>query len=519
MMSSPNKLHPISYVNGLITAIKQNFFVFIVFIFFQLKDFDFSNPKSYIWPGLLFTIFVITYCSQIIKAYTTRYWIDNDKFILTKGLFNKERKELNIERIQSIDTSQTLINQLIGGVELKIKTPSDGIELSVITKKQSELIEQQIDHLQLEILNGKNTEVNQINQDKVDIEINKDRVQDKDKYNTNDKLLQQQIYHMPFKQLLFMSLTSGAIGLAFATIGPTFGVFSNFIPWSKLGETFGVIAHALTITIIAIVVCIIAISYVVGTILNIMRYFDFCVTYDAKQLKITYGLFNKKKITVPTERVQAIVEQQSYVRRIFGYTAIHFIITSDFNINNDNDDGNNNGNIIVLPFIKRKHAYQVIQKLIPEMEFQQIVPGMPRKGFHRHFLIPTLVVIAVTVCCLYFWSQFLWLIVSMATIVILLFIVKAIIYTKNAGLKITNNELTIRTITLFNRRTYYLKRNKIIGFDTFQHPLLKRSHLINFKVIIAKGLDKKKIGLKFATEKQVLILKDWFERGESHERN
>ena len=48
--------------------------------------------------------------------------IEEDHFILTTGVFNKERKELNISRIQSADTSQGLINQIVGGVELIIKT-------------------------------------------------------------------------------------------------------------------------------------------------------------------------------------------------------------------------------------------------------------------------------------------------------------------------------------------------------------------------------------------------------------
>lgn len=51
---------------------------------------------------------------------------------------------------------------------------------------------------------------------------------------------------------------------------------------------------------------------------------------ENEQLKIEYGLFNKKKVTVPTKQLQAVVERQSYIRRLFGYTAIHFIITSDF---------------------------------------------------------------------------------------------------------------------------------------------------------------------------------------------
>ena len=59
-------------------------------------------------------------------------------------MVNIKHKELNLNRIQSLDTTQGLINQLVGGVRLQIKTPSDGIELETISKQQSELIERTI---------------------------------------------------------------------------------------------------------------------------------------------------------------------------------------------------------------------------------------------------------------------------------------------------------------------------------------------------------------------------------------
>ncbi len=37
--------------------------------------------------------------------------------------------------------TQGVVNQIIGGVDLQIKTPSDGIVLSVISKKQGEYLE------------------------------------------------------------------------------------------------------------------------------------------------------------------------------------------------------------------------------------------------------------------------------------------------------------------------------------------------------------------------------------------
>ena len=118
---------------------------------FNFKDFDFTNIREYIVPAVLFIIFLISFIGQILKVYQTRYWIENNHFILTTGIFNKERKELDISRIQSVDTSQSMINQIVGGVQLQIKTPSDGIELSTISKSQSIELEHTIKDIQTDI--------------------------------------------------------------------------------------------------------------------------------------------------------------------------------------------------------------------------------------------------------------------------------------------------------------------------------------------------------------------------------
>lgn len=72
--------------------------------------------------------------------------IENNHFILTTGVLNKERKELNISRIQSVDTTEGFVNQIVGGVELIIKTPSDGIELSTISKSKVNWLKVRLKH-------------------------------------------------------------------------------------------------------------------------------------------------------------------------------------------------------------------------------------------------------------------------------------------------------------------------------------------------------------------------------------
>ena len=56
MIFKPQKLHPISYFTGLIDVIKQNIFVIIVFIGFNIWNFDFTNIRHYIGPGIFLLI-------------------------------------------------------------------------------------------------------------------------------------------------------------------------------------------------------------------------------------------------------------------------------------------------------------------------------------------------------------------------------------------------------------------------------------------------------------------------------
>lgn len=133
-----------------------------------------------------------------------------------------------------------------------------------------------------------------------------------DGYNTEVTNQSIHLYKLNFKELLFMALTSGAIGVAFAAVSPIIGSLSNVIPWNWLTDEFAQISEAIFVIVLMMVAMVVAISYIVGTLIVIIRNFNYTVTQNENQLNIKYGLFNVKSITVPTDRVQAIVEKQSF---------------------------------------------------------------------------------------------------------------------------------------------------------------------------------------------------------------
>ncbi|MDU0463248.1 PH domain-containing protein [Staphylococcus ureilyticus] len=501
-MYSPQKLHPISYITGIIEAIKQNIILIFIFLVFNLRNFDFTDYKSYIYPGIITIIFLISFIIQILKVYNTRYWIENDHFILATGIFSKERKELNIRRIQTLDTSQGIINQIVGGVILQIKTPSDGIELDTVSKNQSDFIQQTLKEKQQKLT--QNSEIVDYNNSFAEQDAEKEQKMQSPAMN---------IYKLNFKELLFMALTSGVIGVAFATLSPVMFALSDILPWHKITNTFSEIFQTAFMIILMIVVLVIVVSYIFGTIIEIVRNFNYTVKQQGTQLNIQYGLFNVKSITVPTDRVQAIVERQSFIRKLFGYTSIHFVITSDMD-GVDKDDVTLGGNVMILPFIKRQKAFYLINHLIPDMKFTEPKLGMPWRGFHRCFWRESLVLLIGATIATYYWSVWSFVI---AGCLILIMILHSFIVIKSSGLNLNHDELVVRNVTMFGFKNTYFKHNKLLGMEMSENPFLIRSNLANFKFIIAKAAGSAEIGLKYSEVSHVEKLKSWYLRGDFDE--
>ena len=72
------------------------------------------------------------------------------------------------------------------------------------------------------------------------------------------------IYKLNFKELLFMALTSGVIGVAFATLSPVMFALSDILPWHKITNTFSEIFQTAFMIILMIVVLVIVVSYILA---------------------------------------------------------------------------------------------------------------------------------------------------------------------------------------------------------------------------------------------------------------
>lgn len=484
-MYSPQKLHPLSYLTGLIKTIKQNIIVIILF-FINIKDFNFANVREYIWPAMMIGIFLISFIINALAVYSTRYWIEGHHFVVIEGVFNKKRKELDIQRIQTFDSSQDIISRIFGGMIMEIKTPSDSIQLEIVSKKQFEDIEQNIKAVQY--ANDQPAEQNET------VEGAKD-----------ESKSQQLLFKLSLKELILMALSSGSIGIALVTLTPILGTFQEIIPWESLFDRFEWIAHAAYVAVAGLIITALLAAYIIGVIIEFVRSYGYTLTEENEQLHIKHGLLSVKTVNVPIRRIQAVVEKQSFIRRFIGYTSISFIITSDGHSSEESESAS--GDVVILPFIKRQKAYEMVQQLVPSMAFQDVPTGLPKGGIRRHAQIGVALLLIAGGICTYFWS--VWYLV-LAAFISVLFIVNSIMTVLYSGYMTDASLLTVKKTQLLRTRYFYVKKDKIIGFEKAQNLFMQHAELADFNFKAARGLSSIDIGLRFIPDRETERLKQWY---------
>lgn len=497
-MYSPQKLHPVAYLGSLANGVK-NLWIPLIIIVINSRDQLFSGDISLIYIlisiGVLLLALILLGGFDFLNKYLTRFWIEDGKFIYKEGVITRKEKELDINRIQSVDFTEPIFHRIFGAVRLDILTPGEGIKIDTIKKSQAESI-QSIIYDEKEKLN-----------DTVEIgDYSKwpgEQTTDTEEEQQSDLL-----YRMGTKSLLLMCMTSGALG-AFVAI--VFGflnlIGANFLIESYF-EYFETAIRSAVFGIILSIVVFVIVGYLIGILILYIKYYGYSLEKRSDDLIIEHGLLEKKHKSININRVQNIIIQDSIIRRMIGYYSLTVTITSDSFEKEEID-----GTVALLPFIKKNRLYDFIEEIFPN--YNVVVPEtvVPARGYRRYFQIMAAIVIIATAVVQYFWLGFAWMI----GLALLLMIFASGTYSaRNTGYSIVDNEINMMSTGFFKRSHYVIKHEKLIETEWQYNPFLRRSYLGIITLVTAGGLAGSRATLKFIDQKDVDAVWHWSERGQTN---
>ena len=326
-----SRVHPMVIMDTVITGFR----LFGIFIILVLKEQNWKY-NLLVLAGFLLLI-VIGIFDYFVKSYEVR----DGALIYTKGIINKEAKNINLENIQSIDMSSNIMYQAFNLLSVDINLVGGKIRIKPLKKEVA---------LNL-------------------IDILRDLKRDEDTsvvHENTEEEIQREILRLSVKDLAFYGLLRvrffAALGLILALndkIRDVFKIiFDNEAYFDELLQK-NAESVAGNITALFIIIGIFMILVVLASIIfTIIKYYDFILTTKDHNLLCKYGLLTKKSLVIDIDRIQSVKLIYPLRYRFFGQAKLS-VETLTNNVSEDLSE--QKSTIDVLPLVKKDFAQSFVK--------------------------------------------------------------------------------------------------------------------------------------------------------------
>lgn len=369
--------HPIAALTRSVNLIRGNLVTILVFLFIG------SQSESLPFLLMIGGGFALLLISGVADWWRFVFRVEEGEMHIKSGIFVRKNLYLTKDRIQVIDISSGVVQRMFGLVKVDIQTAGSTSRAAMIEAVPLETAKE-IKRL----LSGNGAGIN-------------------DGVSEDGDGKPEKIYGLPNKDLIIAASTSGRFGIALSILGTLFSQVEPVIRESDLFEyLIGLLpSQTDSVMIVAIIVTFIVIAWLISFFSTLFMYGDFSLELKEEELVISRGIFEKKRITVPYKRIQALFVTEGILRQPLGYCSVH-IHSAGYG------DEQGSGAIVLFPLIRRGKVKKMLQEVVPQ--YQVELSGlMPPKRAVRRYIFRSAVVLILVTGGLYFTlslSSWVWVI-------------------------------------------------------------------------------------------------------------
>ncbi|WP_158555989.1 PH domain-containing protein [Peribacillus glennii] len=485
-MSRPKRLHPVAAVSTGLRMLKEAFFPLVILLVF-------GGGESGSWA--LFELIAVPVIILLLIGYGIldwfrfTYWIEEGELRIESGIFIRKKRYIRFERIHSLDTSEGIPQRLFGLVKMKVETAGSSGEqaeatLTAITKNEAGHI--------TEIFN----DVKRGGKVPSAIRFETDRLQN---FQEEKVEKDRRVFQQSFKELFIMALTSGGVGVVFSGGLALFGQFEELIPYNRLFVGVEQFINGSFVFISIIVVFVLLFAYLAATAGILLKYAYFTVTKSEGKIIISRGLFEKRQLTIPLEKIQALRITENIIRQSLGYASVYVEYAGGSILDKESSQ------IMLFPLIKKEQIQVLTEQFIPEYKIDVEINPVPPRSFRRYLFRVSIIMIPITAVFSFFFRP-----VGFLSILLLpIGAIWAYLCYRAAGWNISGNQLQLRSRVL-SKQTMIFQKKKIQAVYSEVSPFQKRTRLASISATVTSGAGPrtgKVIDLEAADSERIT---DWF---------
>ncbi|GAA0467998.1 PH domain-containing protein [Alkalibacillus silvisoli] len=471
-MSEPKRLHPAAVIFRMINILKNLIYVVGAAVIASFGNDFFVYVAFGIVALILF--FVVT---SVIEWLRFRYSVVDDELRIEQGLLIRKKRYISKNRIQSIDLTQGVIHRLLNLTKVQIETAGSDMSadasLSAVTFEEGQALRQE-----LKWHNG----VVQTDESQEESEV----IYPKSNVTT--------------KRLIIAGSTSGSVGVILGLFIVFLNEIERFLPGNIYeGAVSWALAQAISM-LIALVVIILIILWLLGILGTVIKYGNFEITRYDDELYITRGLLEKKQVTIPLKRIQAVGMKESMIRQPLGFATLYVEIAGG------EAGPNSNGRTFIFPILRRKEVEPFLNKILPEYQtLPRDFKGVPNRAFPYYLLramfLPSVILIVTLIFAMDLWY--------IPMILIVMAISLAWLRTKSAGYHIDEEHLTL-TMREFSKDTVMMKHNRVQSTQLRQTLLHRKQNLATVRASLLNNFAGRHVSIRELDFEDAKRISDWY---------
>jgi putative membrane protein len=356
--------------------------------------------------GVVGAAVAVSIATRAVTWTRTSYEITGEGIWSRTGLIDRRERFLPVERIQSVNVSESVLHRLFRVVRVTIESAAGGqsgadITLDALTRETAEELRRRIASRQLQGASAGVVDAGAVGAtagvDPGTVTAERSRV-------ATLAAEGELIRALSYRELVLAGVISGRIGPFAAAVGALIQFGDDLLP-SSIYERVALSAADLTVQIvIALLFTVAVIAWLVSIVGTLVVYGGFELRRLDDRLLIGYGLLDRRKVSVPIARIQAVTVSEGVLAQPIGRASLRYISAGD---------GRTSGETgTLLPILPRAEVAAILDRIAPTLSADiGAVPfeGIPGRALRRYMLAPTWTVLFLTpIVCALVWLVLDW---------------------------------------------------------------------------------------------------------------
>lgn len=480
-MSDPKRLHPIAAIINMLRQLKE---LIVPILFITI----FGGRGN---EGLFYFIAVggglgLVLLTGFLSWYRFTYRVEEGELRIEHGLFVRKKRYIPFERIQSLDVSEGILQRPFGLVKVKVET-AGGARTEDAEAVLTAIRKEEANHIHELLVSVKNSQLgNESSEEEVPIR-------------------ESIIYKLSSGDLLLLASTSGGVGVVISAVIAFFFQFEEILPYEKL---YNEVEHFIKngFLFISIVVFLgFLVAWVISVILTMLKYANFTLKKVDQDLIITNGLLEKRQITIPLKRIQAIRISENILRQPLGMASVYVESAGGSALNEEGSK------VLVLPLIKKQQIAETLEPFLDGYPFRTELNKLPSRAFSRYLIKGIMLVIPIVIIVSYLFRP--WGYAS--SLLILASVFWSSLKFKDAGWALEKDSLTLRYRRLV-KSTVLMRREKVQSLTARKSFFQNKKRLATIEAVVKSGHSGSGGRVNDLEDKDVEVIYHWFSRDVHH---